>query len=324
MKLLFPSMCLLLAATVFSCKKSSDSRTPNPPPPSNEVDTLTAGWTKKVLDGLPILYDIFFINNTGFALSPGGIYKSTDGGDNWNQIVTGTPNNAFNVNIGMGNETNMSVAVGPSYLVSTRDGGASFDTVNTAGDLSITDVFYADSITAYAAGNSIWKTIDGGVHWNKIYTFSNMPSYQTLYFLNDTTGWVARRDGLYKTTNGGVDWQPVSTGNQFDFSIDAVVFFTDVDHGFISDSSSIGITTNGGTNWNKVHALTGAYHDLYFSDNNNGYMTDNHYILKTIDGGLTWTKVVTVPGTGFVELHFTDANHGWACGSNGTIVKFKQ
>lgn len=256
-------------------------------------------------------------------MADSGVYKSTDGGNNWNQIVSGVAGGSYNVNMGMGSETNVSIAVGPSSLISSRDGGSTFDSV-AVGDFGITDVFYVDSITAYAAGKSIWKTTDGGSHWTKLHDFSGTLTYQTLYFLDDQNGWIIRYDGLYKTTNGGVDWQMVSTGNQFNFRLVGVVFFVNANHGFVADSNSVGSTTNAGTSWNKIYTGTNKYHDLFFLDDNIGYMTDDRYILKTIDGGTTWTKEVSVPGTTFFELHFTNANHGWACGSHGTIVKFQQ
>ena len=321
MKIQFPCILILLTAMVFSCKKSTTTAISNPPPA--EQDTLAAGWSKKVISGLPTFFDIFFINNTGFAMADSSIYKSTDGGDNWNKIVSGVAAGSSNINMGMGSEMNVAFAVGPNKIVSSHDGGASFDTV-VVSDVAITDVFYVDTITAYAAGRSIWKTTDAGSHWTKLYDFSATPTYQTLFFLDDQTGWIIRHDGLYQTTNAGVNWQPVNTGNQFNFVIDGVVFFVNPNHGFVADSTSVGATINGGTSWNKIHTGSGSYHDLFFLNDNIGYMTDDRYILKTIDGGTTWTKEASIPGTRFFELHFTDANHGWACGTGGTILKFTQ
>jgi len=321
-------MLILLAAMVFSCKKDTTA-VPNPPPivvpnpPPAEQDTLAAGWSKKSLSGCPTFFDIYFINNTGFVLADSSIYKSTDGGDNWNKIISGAAPGSYNNNLGMGSEMNVAFAVSPNKIISSRDGGVSFDTV-VVSDVAISDVFYVDTLTAYAAGRSIWKTTDGGSHWTKLYDFPGTATYQTLFFLDDQTGWIVRKDGLYKTTNGGVNWQLVNTGNQFNFYVDGVVFFVNVNHGFVADTTSVGVTTNGGTSWNKIYTGSKNYHDLFFLNDNTGYMTDNRYILKTIDGGTTWTKEASIPGTVFFELHFTDANHGWACGSGGTILKFKQ
>jgi photosystem II stability/assembly factor-like uncharacterized protein len=160
----------------------------------------------------------------------------------------------------------------------------------------------------------------------KLHDFSttNEGTYQTFYFLDEQTGWVARPEGLFKTTNGGVDWQPVNTGSEFNFQTSGVVFYVNPNHGFVADEFSVGASVDGGANWNKIYSGSDSYHDLFFLNDSIGYMTDGHYILKTVDGGITWTKEVSVPGIRFLELHFRDANHGWACGDNGVILKYEK
>ena len=36
----------------------------------------------------------------------------------------------------------------------------------------------------------------------------------------------------------------------------------------------------------------------------------------------TWTIVVTLADTQIMEIHFSDAHHGWACGVKGTVLVF--
>lgn len=316
---IFPGLILLIL--FFSCKKDDSPQDQNNPS-GGTSDTLSAGWSKKVLK--TTLIDIFFINNTGFAIgSTSGIYKSTDGGNNWTMVSSALSSSASN--IGMGSETNAAFTIGPQKIMFTQNGGASFDTV-TVSDMSISDVFFVAPSIAYALGNSLWKTTDGCSHWTKLYDFSttNKGTYQTLYFLDEQTGWAARPEGLFKTTNGGVDWQAVSTGGKFDFQYSGVVFFVSPNHGFVADENSVGASVDGGANWNKVYSGTGGtYHDLFFLNDNVGYMTDLQYILKTTDGGLTWAKETVVPGVRFFEVHFTDANHGWACG-DGVVLKYEK
>lgn len=158
----------------------------------------------------------------------------------------------------------------------------------------------------------------------KKYTFVNNGDYKTLYLLNEQTGWVVRADGLYQTADSGLSWQLINTGGQFNFSSSGVVFFENLNHGFVADATSVGATINGGVGWNKIYSGESVYHDVHFLDDNIGYVTDGQYILKTVDGGATWKKEVVVPGVQFFELHFTDKNHGWACGSGGTVLKFAQ
>lgn len=307
-----------------SCKKDNNHPTPPPSPVPN--DTLSAGWQKINFIDSSYLVDIFFINNTGFVVSS-NIYKSSDGGNTWAQLTSpsGLGPNPF-ANIGMGNEMN-SIFVSPlNQLVSTHNAGASF-TIKTLSTPLLTDVFFIDSIIAYAVGKSVWKTIDAGDNWTKLYDFTVSTGWNSIFFTNEQTGWVIKREGVFRTINGGIDWQLVNT-DTFNLSSAQAIFFLNSDTGYISNNYSIEKTVNGGASWNKVFTCIhiSAYHDIHFVSENVGYITDGTCIFRTTDGGNTWTKIVALASSSrsFVELHFTDANHGWACGGKGTIVKFSQ
>lgn len=296
----------------FSCKKNNGGSSNNP------VDTLATGWKKIFFVDPANLIDIFFVNNTGFTISPTAIYKSVDGGNNWTRLNETAPN--F-MNIGMGSETNAAFVVAPNFVISTHDAGTTFDTSILA-DTHLTDVFFVSSTVAYAAGKGIWKSIDGGINWTKLYTFTtDSTGYKSLYFLSEQTGWVVRKDGLYATFNGGAAWNKVPTTG-FDFSNGGNVFFRTSTTGFITDQFSFGKTNSGGASWTKTFTGTQTYHDIHFVTDNIGYITDGNRIYKTTDGGTSWKTEVFLVERPMVELHFTDVDHGWACGSDGTVLKF--
>ena len=54
------------------------------------------------------------------------------------------------------------------------------------------------------------------------------------------------------------------------------------------------------------------------------FQSDMGALFRSTDGGLTWNKEVILPGRLIIEIHFTDSNHGWACGPNGTILKYEK
>ena len=105
----------------------------------------------------------------------GGIYKSTDGGETWNKLAGGLPNEIFGrSNVAMSAATPNRVyalieAKPGSGLYRSEDGGASWKLINGAGNL-ITRPFYYDTLgvdpnnsDVVWVGNEGWfKSVDGG------------------------------------------------------------------------------------------------------------------------------------------------------------------
>jgi photosystem II stability/assembly factor-like uncharacterized protein len=314
---------LILSIPIFvflSCTKDKNESPVSPP----ASDTLSVGWKKIPIKDSGFL-DIFFINNTGFTAGI-NIFKSSDGGENWSKLIlpSGLASTPL-FNLTMGSAMN-AIFISPTQLVITHNGGASFS-IKPTPDPALTDIFFTDSTVAYAVGSSVWKTIDTGDNWKKLYDFALPGAWSSIFFTSGQTGWVSRKTGVYKTLNGGMDWQRTNT-DTFNLDQGGAIFFLNSDTGYISNNISIERTINGGASWNKVFACSNStYHDIHFVSANVGYITDGPSIFKTTDGGNTWTKVVALAASitnSLIELHFTDPNHGWACGAKGPILKFNQ
>jgi photosystem II stability/assembly factor-like uncharacterized protein len=307
--LLFIAACFPI---FFACSKNSSSD--NPPA---TTDTLGTGWKKITMPELSY-NDIFFINNnTGYVAGDNNIFRSTDGGNNWQKVYQAS---SGLVNIAMGSESNI-VFTGASNnkIIFTKNGGASFDSVSISEPIS--DAFFVNATTVYAVGTNFWKSSNAGSTWTKVYNFpSPISGYASLHFLNDQYGWIAGIGGPYKTLNGGITWEQ-KPSSDFTFS-SGNVFFTDINNGYVSDGNHIGKTSNGGNTWNKVFTGTTSYQDLHFITTDLGFITDGSYIYKTVNGGNTWSKEVVLPQKNIIELHFTDASHGWASGA-GIVLKYQ-
>ena len=105
----------------------------------------------------------------------GGIYKSVDGGETWNKLAGGLPNEIFgrsNVAMSAANPNRVYALIEAkpgSGLYRSEDGGASWKLINAAGNL-ITRPFYYDTLgvdpnnpDVVWVGNEGWfKSMDGG------------------------------------------------------------------------------------------------------------------------------------------------------------------
>ncbi len=131
----------------------------------------------------------------------GGIYKSTDGGTTFVQLVNGSDPNK-------------------SYLYYYSDGSG--ENKGQGGyDLSIA-ASPTDKDLVLIGGINTWKTTDGGTTWNicnmwtsdKSYNLSGAPEIHadkhTLSFRADGTIFEGNDGGIYKSTNKGVAWTDLS------------------------------------------------------------------------------------------------------------------
>ncbi|MBS1736691.1 MAG: hypothetical protein JSS98_08850 [Bacteroidetes bacterium] len=330
MKALLP-FCFLLFIFSSCTKDTIEAK------PSIDEDTLGTGWRIIPLDKISGFSDIQFYGETGFGIDGKGIYRSTDGGFVWEIIgEQKTPHN----NIAMGGIDNIIVAGGNnnSILYSTNQGNT-FD-VSTVKDSKINEVFFVNENTAYIIGNSFWKTSDAGKGWEKLYEFNKEPGmgnggiYRSVFFIGELTGWAIAPSttdvpALFKTIDGGKNWQLLDSGYaKYQYS---TVFFVDEALGYLNTSDSYFYkTTDGGLSWEskQYDTLSRTFPDVFFITKDIGYISNNKRIFKTTDGGESFSLEVSLaknnPKAGILELFFTDANHGWACGYDGAILKYER
>jgi photosystem II stability/assembly factor-like uncharacterized protein len=317
-KALLPFFGVLL---IFSCKKNRDGDTPAPKP-----DSLGTGWTKIATGAPASITDVFFIGNTGFCIASNIIYKSSNGGDSWLKVFqasTGSTSHFENIGMGSPDMAGFVGGSGSQFIFYTSNGGTGFDSTMMP-EYTFYDIFYVSPQVVYAINGKLWKSTNGGKSWTSIYTFPGSSiTYETLFFLNEQVGWARSHSTLFKTVNGGVDWTPI-TNHGLPISSLGSIFFIDQNNGYYSNEKTIKRTTDGGANWSTLYTspFPGSYHDVHFFTPQTGYITDNNLILKTIDGGATWTREVAMTDYRIIELHFTDANHGWAGSDRGIILKY--
>lgn len=184
-------------------------------------------------------------NETNFGV----LYKTTDGGDNWNQAYYNTSDYIVSVRF-YNNLTGFATGYrkGATYatdykvqrlVLKTTDGGATWTavTMGTPGDsyfTKINNLSFVDQNTVYATGGVryIYKSTDGGDTWSEIdltnyVSNATYMSLNSVYFTDANNGYIFTDQGsnlVLKTTNGGSSWSSIDIGNWQIGNVNKAVF----------------------------------------------------------------------------------------------------
>lgn len=198
--------------------------------------------------------NLFFLNDsTGFFLTAYGIiYKTTDGGMNWNNISTNCSETIVEEDIYFPDQNT-------GYF-----GG-----------------WYGTCVSRTMDGGNTWEILPG----NLLYII------KSIHFPSPSTGYMAgllnpQSGGIEKTTDSGNTWIIQNTPSWTYTS----VYCTDTSACYaVGPSGVISKTTDGGANWQQQYSGTEqALHKIYCIDANTCYAVgDSGTVLKTTNGGLT-------------------------------------
>lgn len=141
-------------------------------------------------------------------------------------------------------------------------------------------------------------------------------SLNTVYFVNNETGYCAGNSGLIlKTTNSGLQWNQISSPAVFNF--DYLKFFGN-DSAVLSANKidSIYFTTNAGVNW-YLRDINTPYYSSYrqaeFVNFNVGYYYSGGHLYRTTNNGISWTDYYTT--IGIKHISFPNELTGWEAGT---------
>lgn len=236
-------------------------------------------------------------NNTGYVCgSYGAIYRTTNGGSNWDSVIV--------------EGSNSSVAFRKIDFINANTGWA-FST-------------YTSSVTDSA---TIFKTTNAGVNWTKQYIPASTASNRGVYsadMIDANTGWiVSYQPRPWRTTNGGANWAIDSITDGFSGFMYDIQMFSSTS-GYIVGSSGRLYKLTAANIWDTVSipSRNVTIYGLAFSDRNNGYIFGSSgSCFSTTTAGASWNTVNTTSSTSINNGYMTADLKAFAVGSSGYIFK---
>ena len=156
-------------------------------------------WAEQTLSnvyGDYYLKGVYFVDaNNGFVVGPSGwLFKTTNGGNNWNKVNTPTTVDLNKIKF-LNNMTGWIVGE-QGTILKTSNGGVDWDILNFGQNYTLLDFQIIDAQTLWAVGGTnpdygsiTLYTTDGGDSWQKI-TNPNSQCLHATYFLDKNTGWA--------------------------------------------------------------------------------------------------------------------------------------
>ena len=239
--------------------------------------------------------DIVYVAAIGNLWKPNktrGVYRSTDGGKNWEQIL----------------------------YVSDKAG---------AGDLIMdpnnSRILYAATWEMKRNGyrmdsggpdSKMFKSTDGGDTWTDISTRSGLPGFPwgivgiAVSPLDSDRIWAiieAKDGGVFRSDDAGMTWKKINTNRalrQRAWYYSRIYADTqNVDKVWVMNVS-YGVSTDGGKTFTLKNAPHGDHHDLWIDPNNNQRMiiADDGGAQISNDGGNNWTTYYNQPTAQFYRI----------------------
>jgi len=348
--LAFPILFVVTISFSVSCSKPSPTENGNNN--NDPRDTLASGWTMSRMDQQQFT-NIYFVKNNGIAVSTSAVYSSADGGLSWQHRM-----DYGNYLYGLGAEFRRNIAMDslgnaviPLGILNTGGGPAkTLVTHNYTNFSEVTNDFIISdnkfvknkvgyAVTANDQETTIYflKTTDGAVSWDTVSSLPLLPivtnvDVTRLSFVDSLTGWITTPYGIFKTSDGGSNWLLQTAPQGIIINICAVDKNTCYVEYYLNRAldrlDRIIKTTDGGSSWNIIFSKdTGPNVEaLSFVTADVGYMVRWNRVYKTTDGGASWNPVVSINSSRcyFIDIYFADANHGWACSTDGQILRFVQ
>ncbi len=230
----------------------------------------------------------------------------------------------------VGNHYQGSPAALQRNILTTSDGGASWQLRDSGVSSGLEAVDFADALHGRAVGSlgSVTTTGDGGVTW----TSSTLGQHEALVgvaFSDVDHGAIAGGDGsVWRTADGGATWSCQSVEAPH---LGTAALIPGGDSLWVLQSEFLGgvpidcvvqRSQDGGVTWQRPASdLRENVRDLTFVDRLHGWgVGTGGLIVVTNDGGSSWFRQSAPTPGDLSAVEFADTLHGWAVGEDGIIT----
>ncbi len=274
-------------------------------------------------------------SQTGFVIGSKSygytIYKTIDGGLNWNGLVVVSSSTGYFYSLNFPTHDTGYIGGIEGNIFKTTDGGGTWVAQSCGVSEFIESLSFVDANTGYGTGGAnltlgfVIKTVDGGKTWTRTTPNDvfNQQELRDIFFTNKNTGFVISREAnISKSIDGGYTWNETTLRGRCLFN---TVVFIDSTNGFIgTGSDKIMGTSDGGDNWEIFNTgTTGeafnfsstSIKKICFLSNKMGYaIGESGLFYKTNDRGQSWhcdTMLTASYSESLTSMSFPDTSTGY-------------
>ena len=243
------------------------------------------------------VHGLFWVNSNLYSISDGGIYKSSDNGDNWVDLSSGLNIRQF-YRIAL-SQTNPMVITGGAQdngSVTRQVGGNWADWLGADGMEGLVSPTNHLKLWGTTQNGSLYRSINGGNSYNSLPRPAS-GNWVTPLVIHPTDenilygGW----NGVYKSTTGGTGWTNISSGTISGLVVDLAISPSNPTTIYASIGSTLYVTNNDGGSW-TVRSAPSTINDICVdpTDPNKIWIACNsssNRVLVSTNGGASFTNI---------------------------------